>query len=73
MFGLRPWLAFLRRALIFFLFVRFDMAHTLPLDGENVKTGCAHESKERRNRLKSGGLSSFEERRCCVVGARPSA
>ena len=24
MFGLRPWLAFLRRALFFFLFVRFD-------------------------------------------------
>jgi hypothetical protein len=27
-FGLRPWLAFFLRALIFFLLVRFDMVRT---------------------------------------------
>ena len=31
MLGLRPWLAFLRRALAFFFCVRFDMTRNLPV------------------------------------------
>jgi hypothetical protein len=31
MLGLRPWLAFLRRALAFFFCVRFDMTGNLPV------------------------------------------
>ena len=41
MLGLRPWLAFLVRALCFFFWVRLDMRETLPVGAGVAPTGTA--------------------------------